>query len=142
MHQAMMVPDWGRTTLFINGAFEVEIEQAERLVARGVTIETELVAEVIGDRADIKLQDGRIITLDGLFMLPRIRAASPLAEQLGCVFEDGPLGPFIQTDATKQTTVEGVFACGDAARAAGSISSAVGDGATAGAAAHQSLIFR
>jgi thioredoxin reductase len=142
MHQAMMVPDWGRTTLFINGAFEIEAEQAERLAARGVTIENELVAEVMGDHADIRLLDGRIVTLDGLFTLPHTRVASPLAEQLGCVFEDGPLGPFIQTDATKQTTVEGVFACGDAARAVGSISLAVGDGATAGAAAHRSLIFQ
>jgi thioredoxin reductase len=142
IHQAMMVPDWGRTTFFINGAFEIEAEQAERLIARGVTIESELVAEVTGDRADIKLQDGRTIALDGLFALPRTRVTSPLAEQLGCVFESGPLGPFIQTGATKETTVEGVFACGDVARSAGSISLAVGDGATAGAAAHQSLIFQ
>jgi thioredoxin reductase len=65
-----------------------------------------------------------------------------LAEQLGCAFEQGPLGPFLQTDAVKETTVPGVFACGDAARAAGSVALAVGEGALAGTAAHQSLIFR
>jgi thioredoxin reductase len=37
--------------------------------------------------------------------------------------------------------VPGVFACGDAARAAGNVALAVGDGAMAGAAAHRKLMF-
>lgn len=141
-HLAMLVPDWGSTTLFTNATLNPDAEEASRLTARGVAIETELVVEVTGDRADVRLQDGRIVPLNGLFTAPRTRVASPLAEQLGCVFENGPLGQFIQTDTTKQTTVSGVFACGDAARAAGSVSLSVGDGAMAGAAAHQSLIFQ
>ena len=54
----------------------------------------------------------------------------------------GPLNRFIQTDGFKETTVPGVFACGDAARAFGSVALAVADGAMSGTAAHQSLIFR
>jgi thioredoxin reductase len=38
--------------------------------------------------------------------------------------------------------VRGVFACGDVARGMGSVAFAVGDGARAGMAAHQSLLFR
>jgi thioredoxin reductase len=140
MHQAMLVPDWGHTILFTNALFEPDADQKERLASRGVTIETRLVREITG-RADVHLEDGRVVVLDGLFTLPRIRPSSPLAEQLGCAMEEGPLGPFIQTDVTKKTTVPGVFACGDVARAAGSVSLAVGDGAIAGTAAHQSLIF-
>ncbi len=56
-------------------------------------------------------------------------------------FTAGPLGTFIRTDGTKTTTAAGVFACGDAARAAGNVAFAVGDGALAGAAAHRSLVF-
>jgi thioredoxin reductase len=141
MHQAMLVPEWGTTTLFTNGEFEIGAEEADSLRARGVTIETELVAEVTGERADVILRDGRTVTLDGLFTAPRTRPASSLAQQLGCTFDDAPLGPIIQTDATKQTTVAGVFACGDVARAAGSVALAVGDGAAAGMAAHRSLVF-
>lgn len=140
--QAMLIPEWGPTTLFTNGAFEPDEEQVSRLMERGVVIETGIVSEVTGDRAEVKLRDGRTVGLDGLFTASRIRAASPLAEQLGCTFEDGPLGPFIKTDAMKETMISGVFACGDAARAAGSVSFAVGDGAMAGGAAHQSLVFR
>ena len=52
------------------------------------------------------------------------------------------MGAFIKTDGFKETSVPGVFACGDAARGMGSVALAVGDGAMAGAATHQSLIFR
>jgi thioredoxin reductase len=41
----------------------------------------------------------------------------------------------------KATSVAGVYACGDAARMAGSVAFAVADGAMAGVAAHQSLVF-
>jgi thioredoxin reductase len=140
--QAMLIPDWGNTTLFTNGVFEVSGEDAADLAARGVTIETEIVSEINGERASIQLRDGRTVVLDGLFTASRTRMASPLADQLGCAFDAGPMGPFIRTDVTKETTVRSVFACGDAARAAASISFAVGDGVAAGGAAHHSLIFR
>jgi thioredoxin reductase len=66
--------------------------------------------------------------------------ASPLAEQLGCEFDESPAGPFIRRDAMAATTVPGVFACGDAARPFGNVAMAVGDGALTGAATHRSLI--
>lgn len=82
------------------------------------------------------------MTLAGLFTQPRTRMASPLAALLGCEFEDGPSGPFIRTDGMRETSVPGVFACGDAALAAGNVAIAVGDGARTGGAAHHSLLFR
>ena len=54
----------------------------------------------------------------------------------------GPTGgTYIQTDATKQTSVPNVFAAGDAALVMGSLPFAVADGAMAGIAAHRSLAF-
>ncbi|MDQ8728382.1 NAD(P)/FAD-dependent oxidoreductase [Bradyrhizobium sp. LHD-71] len=140
MHHALMLPDWGPTTLFVNEAFAPDATQLDQLRRREVTLEYEPITKISG-KADIELKDGRVIALNGLFTLTRTDMASPLAEQLGCTFEQGPLGPFIQTNMVKETTVPGVFACGDAARAAGSVALAVGDGALAGASAHQSLIF-
>ncbi|WP_027133378.1 NAD(P)/FAD-dependent oxidoreductase [Geminicoccus roseus] len=141
-HQAMMIPEWGPTTLFTNGTCQPDAEQRRALAARGVAIEETPVLRIGGERATVHLQDGHSIALQGLFLMPRTSFASPLVEQLGCALEEGPMGPFIRTDARKETSVPGVFACGDAARAAGSVSLAVGDGAMAGAATHQSLVFR
>lgn len=141
MHHALMLPDWGSTTLFLNGAFVPDEDQRAQLDRRRVAVEERAVEKITGN-ADVVLTDGRVIRLDGLFTMPRTSMASPLAEQLGCAFEEGPMGPFLRTDAIKETTVPGVFACGDAARAAGSVALAVGDGAMAGAATHQSLMFR
>lgn len=141
IHQALMLPDWGPTTLLLNHAFEPDAEQLASLERRGVALEREAVTSLSG-HADVTLNNGRITRLAGLFTQPRIRMAAPLAEQLGCVFEDGPMGPFIKVDALRETSVPGVFACGDAAVAAGNVATAVGDGARTGGAAHQSLIFR
>jgi thioredoxin reductase len=140
MHQAVLIPEWGRTTLFTNGAFAPDEEQLAQLAARGVTVERTPVTAVTG-HADLRLADGRVVALAGLFTATGTRPASPLAEELGCALEDGPLGPYVRTDAMKETTVSGVFACGDVARAAGSVSLAVGDGAMAGSAVHRSLIL-
>jgi thioredoxin reductase len=141
-HHALMLPDWGPTTLFLNNVFEPDAEQLASLERRGVAVEHEPVIALGGDPLEVTLASGRIVQLAGLFTQPHTRMASPLAAQLGCEFEAGPMGEFIKVNAMHETTVPGVFACGDASVAAGNVASAVGDGARAGAAAHQSLIFR
>ncbi|MFJ2684397.1 NAD(P)/FAD-dependent oxidoreductase [Pseudomonas sp. NPDC087342] len=142
IHQALMLPDWGPTTLFLNEILEPDVDQLAKLARRGVAVEREPVLSVGGEQADVTLASGRVIKLAGLFTQPRTRMGSPLAAQLGCEFEAGPTGEFIKVDAMRQTSVPGVFACGDAAIAAGNVAIAVGDGARTGGAAHQSLIFR
>jgi thioredoxin reductase len=140
MHHALMLPDWGETTFFVNDAFTLDDAQRAQLNKRGVKIECTPIEALAGD-ADVILTDGRVVVLDGLFTMTHTSPASPLAEQLGCLLEQGPAGPFIQTNMFKETSVSGVFACGDVARAAGSVALAVGDGAQAGVGAHRSLIF-
>ncbi|EJL01156.1 pyridine nucleotide-disulfide oxidoreductase [Pseudomonas fluorescens Q2-87] len=141
LHHALMLPDWGPTTFFTRGVFEPDPLQRASLEQRGVTIVPERVDRIEGSRADVVLANGRVVAVDGLFVLPHTRAASPLAASLGCEFEDGPLGSFIQTDMTGQTSVPGVFATGDAAMPFGSIALSVGDGVRAGSGVHRSLIF-
>jgi thioredoxin reductase len=140
-HIAMMLPDWGPTTFFLQG-HQLEPDVRAGLERRGVTIEEAPVLAVTGDdRITLLLAYDRAPSFAGLFLLPRTRPASPLAAQLGCALEDGPLGQFITTDLVKKTTAPGVFACGDAALAMGSVAFAVADGARAGASAHQSLVY-
>lgn len=139
MHHALMLPDWGSTTLFTNGVFTPDAEQQAQLDRRGVIVESAGVRRISGERADLELDDGRVFKLDGIFTLSRTRI-SPLAEQLGCEWIDGPTGPYLHTNDTRQTSVPGVFACGDASLAAGSVALAVGEGVRAGVGAHFSLI--
>lgn len=140
IHQALMLPDWGDTTYFLNGTPPPDDEEMRQLAARGVAVEPAPIRRISGV-ADIELQDGRIVSLGGLFTATRTHPSTPLAEELGCTIEHGPTGSYIATDAVRQTSVTGVFACGDAARPFGSVAIAVGDGAIAGAGLHRSLMF-
>jgi thioredoxin reductase len=140
---AMLLPDWSEhVTLFTNGAIHLTGEQVAALAARRVAVETETVEALLGTSpglSALRLRDGRTIVMDAVFTSPRIRMTSPLAEQLGCEFDDGPSGLFIRTETDKQTSVHGVYAAGDAARSGHNASWAAADGVTAGISAHQSL---
>lgn len=143
-HQAMLVPDWGPTTLFTQGLFEPDPGQRAGLQARGVTIEPTPVGELLGPAPAleaVRLTDGRLLRLSGLFTAPRTEPASDLAGRLGCAFKEGPTGPFIETDEMRRTSVPGVFAAGDAASPMPNATHAAAAGVTAAGAAHYSLIF-
>jgi thioredoxin reductase len=145
LHQAMLVPEWGPTTLYLNGGSEPDQATLVRLRERGVSIEPAPVRALHGDGArlsSIELADGRTSAVDALYVAPRTRLNSQIARQLGCDMEEGPFGAFIRTDATKMTTVSGVYAAGDITRsAAHSLTLASADGVMAGLAVHRSLIF-
>ncbi|MCZ0962452.1 NAD(P)/FAD-dependent oxidoreductase [Paracoccus benzoatiresistens] len=140
LHQAQMLPEWGKVTLLTNGAVEPDDEMRADLSGRGVTIEPTPVAALEG-RADVRLRDGRLLGFAGLFTASRAMLPSDLASLLGCEIEEGPLGQLIVTQSSKETSVPGIYACGDAGRMPHSVSLAVGDGAWAGAQLHRSLIF-
>jgi thioredoxin reductase len=140
LHQALLLPEWGPVTFFLDGVCEPGEHERAQLASRGVTIEPARVAALRG-AADVALEDGREIRLAGLFTTPRTRPNGTLAADLGCALDEDTLGSFIRTDDRKATTVPGVFACGDAACEAGSIALAVGHGAFAGGAVHSSLVF-
>lgn len=141
MHHALMLPDWGTTTLLLNDAFVPSADELAQLEARGTALERTPIARLKdGAAVTVELVDGRELHFAGLFVAPRTHI-SELVGQLACELEEGPLGSFIKTDAMQATSIPGVFACGDVARAAGSVPLAVGDGAMAGVAAHRALMF-
>lgn len=143
-HQALLIAEWGPTTLYLNGAEMPDEPTCALLARRGVEIEPAPIATLLGEGdtlSSVRFMDGRTAAIDALYLAPRSRLNSPLAEQLGCALDEGPFGPVIRTDATKLTTVAGVYAAGDIARAPHSVSWAAADGVTAGVSVHQSLAF-
>lgn len=144
LHQAMLVPDWGPTTLFTQGVLELDETQQSELAARGVQIEREPVVELLGAAPrleGVRLADDRVVPLGGLFVAPKTHMASPLAEQLGCAFEEAPLGTVIRADDVGRTSVPGVFAAGDATTLFTNTTRAAASGVMAGVAAHRSLFM-
>jgi thioredoxin reductase len=142
-HQASLVADWGPTTLYLNG-HQLDAESAARLAERPVRIEPAKLARLVGERSGlsaVELEDGRTRPLEALYVAPQSCLASPIAAQLGATIDDGPMGPQVRTDADKMTTVPGLYAAGDIARAPHSVSWAVADGVTAGTSAHRALVF-
>ncbi|MBS9721533.1 NAD(P)/FAD-dependent oxidoreductase [Tianweitania sp. BSSL-BM11] len=143
LHQAHLVTEWGPTTLYLNGA-ELDPAAAANLQARGVRIEPARLISLHGEGKGLsamELADGRMDPIDALFVGPLMRANSDIADQLGCAMDDHPLGQIIHTDEMKQTSVPGVFAAGDIARGAHSVTWASADGVMAGVALHRSLVF-
>jgi thioredoxin reductase len=140
IHQAELLTDWGDVTLLVNGAVELSQESRSSLERRGVTIEEVSINRIEG-QADVAMSDGRLLRFAGLFTATRTSPANSLAEEIGCVLEETPMGIQVRTDAENKTSMTGVFACGDVARAPHSVSLAVGNGAMAGTQVHRSLLW-
>lgn len=144
VHQAMLIAEWGPTTLYLNGALQPDDASASQLQMRGVTIEPAPVRALHGEGARLaalELADGRRSGVDALYLGPRTRLNSEIARQLGCDVDEGRFGSIIRTDDSKMTTVAGVYAAGDITRDAHNVTWASADGVTAGTAVHRSLIF-
>ena len=89
----------------------------------------------------MRLDNGMRVEVKALFIAPELHIRGTLAQALGCTLEDSPAGKIIATNAVKATTVPGVFAAGDNARAFGNITLSSADGVMAGLGVHQSLMF-
>jgi thioredoxin reductase len=143
VHQALMVADWGQVTLFLNGALTPDAEETTKLARRGVIIEPEPVVALEGEAPTLtgaRLADGRLVPLKAIFVGPRLRQPGPMAETLGCIVDETPMGQIVRTDEMKQTTVPGVFAAGDTAAMMSNLTLASASGVLAGVALHRSLI--
>nr|WP_246389542.1 NAD(P)/FAD-dependent oxidoreductase [Aminobacter niigataensis] len=142
-HQASLLADWGDTTYFADANFPLDEATAALLSARNVRIEDTPFTAVEGSAPGIdgvRLADGRLVPVKALFIGAPLRMASPLAQQIGCAFDETRLGVKIRTDGFKQTTVRNVFAAGDAATEMHNITLASADGVFAALAIHRSLI--
>ena len=53
VHQAMLLPEWGKTTYFTQGIYELDAEQAANLSRRDVSIERTPVVALLGTAPEI-----------------------------------------------------------------------------------------
>lgn len=139
-HQAEIVSEWGEVTFLTNNAVTLDADTRGALEKRGIGIEPAPIERIEGT-AQVVLANGQQLDFAGLFTAPHCLPASPLAEEAGCALEETLMGIQIKIDEAKQTSIAGIFACGDTARIPHSVTLAVADGAWAGAQIHRSLIW-
>lgn len=143
LHMALMLPDWGNTTLFLNDAIsadQLDDELLAKLSKRQIQIETRKIDHIDG-HCDVVLTDGERIQLDGLFVSTVTRLQSNWIQHLGLEIDCNEYGEAIKTSSAKETNIKGIYACGDVTRSGGSVALSVGDGAMTGIVAHKSFIF-
>lgn len=144
VHRALLIANWGPTTLLLNGADRPGADDATRLSARGVAVQSGRVVALEGAGSTLEqvvLADGRPVSLDALYVAPRVEMRDVVARTLGCTTRETPAGEILAVDERWQTSIPGVYAAGDVARQPSLVATAVADGALAGTTVSQSLIF-
>ncbi|MEM1430151.1 MAG: NAD(P)/FAD-dependent oxidoreductase [Pseudomonadota bacterium] len=141
-HQACLLQaDWSAEVTLLTGLDGAPA--VEDLKGTCIAIEPRRIAQLIPEAEGIGVAfaGGQTAQFRAMFVAPRVDLDGTPADMLGCACAEGPLGPYVQVGPMGQTTVPGVFAAGDCARPAHNVTSAIGDGATAGIGCHQSLVF-
>jgi thioredoxin reductase len=122
LERVSLIRNWSRDlVLLTDGPFASEdAATRERLEVLGVPVREETVSRLEGDPAGgglerVVFEDGSSIEREGLFVGPRQRQRSGLAESLGCEVVEIGHARVIQSDpTTKETAVKGVYVAGDA----------------------------
>ena len=127
--------------IFTNGKSEFTTGQTEKLRARGIDIIEKQIARLEqrnGQIGSIRFTDGSTAALSVLYAPRPFEQHSKIPETLGCEMTDEG---FIKTDALQQTSVPGIFACGDNASRMRTVANAVSTGTTAGIAASKAIVL-
>jgi len=126
----------------------VKLDEKERIqwVQSHVVIEERRIDSLVGDPERhlkrIQFDDGSSLELDCLFIAGKCHPHKLFVDQLGLEMDMGPSGQYYKTNPmTKETSVKGVYACGDTARPSHQTTFAVSDGVLAGFMCHLSLIM-
>lgn len=128
-----LIANWTNDlTLFTNGPSTLTAQQTDKIKANGIAIiqtEIEQLANTDGNLNHVVLKSGTKTPVVAAYIRAPFRQACQIPEQLGCaITEDG----YIQIDATRETSVKGVFASGDNSTNLRTLANAVATGNTAG----------
>jgi len=125
--RALFIRNWSRDlVLLTDGPAKLDEEDRQRLGALGVPVREERISRLEGDPGRepgaagrglerVVFEDGSTLARAGLFYVPSQSQRSALAEDLGCELERRAHSLVVASDpTTRETTVPGVYAVGDA----------------------------
>ncbi len=138
---AKLISNWSEDiSLFSNGKSTLTIEQRTKLEKHQIKIitkEIDKLAHEGGHLTHVIFKDGSISKLKAVYTRLPFKQHCIIPTQLGCELNsDG----YIKIDAIHQTTVKGVFACGDNVTRMRTVANAVAMGTTTGMMLNKELV--
>jgi thioredoxin reductase len=144
VHQVSMLRDWSKDVVLLANGEPLSEEHAAILAKLRVRVVPHRISRFLSENSKlvaVELEGADSLPRDAILTASITHPAGEYWKQLGCKLEDTPIGSMFATSPMKETSVSGVFAAGDAARAPHSVTFAVADGAMAGIACHRSLLM-
>jgi thioredoxin reductase len=137
-----LISNWTKDlTLYTNGPSGLTPEQEKQLAVRHIGIienEIERLEHVNGQVQNLVFKDGSGAPVTALYIRAPFVQHCMLPAALGCqLTEEG----HIKVDAFQETTVSGIYACGDNASRIRTVAHAVSAGTMAGIAISRKMIF-
>ncbi len=140
MHYAWLIRNWtSDLTLLTHGKSKLNEKEKQQLANNKITLIETPIKELIhkeGYLEEVIFSDDTSHSFNALYSAPDYTQKCNIPEQLGCTLTDEGL---LTVDATLQTNVPGVFACGDCAHRR-AVSIAVSTGSMAGIMANHQLL--
>jgi thioredoxin reductase len=144
--RAVLIRNWSRDLVALTDGSPLDDRARAKLDALDIPVYEGRIARLEGNDASVGIsrvvfEDGSLIEREGLFYGPTQRQRSPIAEALGCEISGmGPATEVVKTHPmTRETSVAGVYAAGDAGSPMQSIALASAAGATAAAVLNHAL---
>lgn len=139
---ARLISNWTHDlTLFTNGPSALTSQQAWQLSKHQIQIVDKPIQELKhtnGSLEAIVFADGPSAPLKVAYALVPFAQQSLIPESMGCGLNSNG---YIQVDAYQQTTVDGIYACGDNSGRMRTVANAVAAGTTAGMVVSKRLIM-
>lgn len=137
-----MIANWTKDlTIYTNGKSTFTNEQVQKLSSHTISfVEKEIkkLDHIKGQIQNIEFVDGTSSPLTALYSPRPFVQHCTIPESLGCVLnEDG----YIKVTSFQETSVEGIYACGDNTTKMRTVANAVAMGTTAGMSASKKLIL-
>lgn len=140
IHYAQLIKNLTENmVIFTESKANFSAEQLEKLQKHKIPIIENKIEELIhtnGNLEKVILTDGRSFSLKAIYHRPSFEQHCKLPEMLGCEMTETGL---LKVDAMQNTSVKGIYACGDSASPMRSVANAVATGTQSGTAVNASL---
>ena len=139
---ARMISNWTKDlTLLTNGPSELRLEHAENLESRHINVvekEIDRLEHVNGNLQNIVFRDGTSSGIKVIYAPSFFEQTCKIPELLGCALTDEG---YIQVNSFQETSVPGIYACGDNTNRLRTVSNAVASGTIAGMTLSKKMIL-